>query len=162
MVKESYKDFKRTEDQRAAYQLLNKRANQITSFGGNVLGGFINQRKRQMIYARDSRRQIIGSGSKKAGGGRGRPRGSFDSRYAQYGGVYGYRKALAIRNAQIRAQLLRDRAVTPQQQQILAQIEARNRMQQMSPENQTIPDTQGVVRTRSIHQEIDDAANLVP
>lgn len=94
-------------------------------------------------------------------GRRGRPRGSYSQRYAAYGGVYEYRKRL---NAQLRvekAQMLRDAAVTPQQQAILRQIEARKQAEQMAPENRTIPDTRGKVSLRSIHQEIDDAAHLV-
>lgn len=112
---------------------------------------------------RDKRKEIgreVGSGIKKKG--RGRPAGSYDQRYRAYGGVYGYRKILTAQLRQQRLQSLRDAAVTPQQQNILAQIEARQRAQQTSPENQLIPDTRGQVPMKSIHQEADEYANIFP
>lgn len=135
-------------------------ASRINSAGSNLLGGFARRRKEQLVYAQNIRRPIVGSGIKKQG--RGRPRGSYDPRYAQYGGVYGYRKIL---NAELRARRIeqaRRLAVTPRQQYELNQIEARRRVQQDAPENQVIPDTTGNIPTRSIHQEIDDAANIFP
>jgi len=40
-----------------------------------------------------------------AGRGRGRPRGSLDKRYAQYGGVFGYRRFISDQKRALRAQL---------------------------------------------------------
>lgn len=92
--------------------------------------------------------------------GRGRPVGTKDVRYAAYGGVYGYRKAMAQRRFLERQQALRNAAVNPQQQAILAQIEARRRAQAMNPEGRTIADTNGDVYLGDIMREIDDASNL--
>lgn len=129
---------------------------------GNTFGqSFARERKRNLIYGRDVLRPIIGSGLKKVGGGRGRPKGSYDNRYAKYGGVYGYRKLLAIRNAQVRGQLNRDSQLSPDQQQALAAIQARQQANQTAPENQTIPDTKGRFNFRSVHQEVEDYANEV-
>lgn len=140
-------------------------ATRFSKGSSSFLQGFARQRKRQLIVSKDIQRPLIGSARKgvsKGYGRRGRPRGSFDSRYAAYGGVYGYRKQL---NASLRIQklqALRNSAINPQQQAILAQIEARQRQQQQAPENQIIPDTSGNVRLRSIHDEITDAANIIP
>lgn len=95
-------------------------------------------------------------------GKRGRPKASYDKRYAAYGGVHGYRRQLTLRLQQQRLENYRRLAVNPQQQAILSQIEARERARQTSPENQIIPDTNGRVPLRSINDEINDAANLVP
>lgn len=95
-------------------------------------------------------------------GRRGRPVGSYKSEYAAYGGVYNFRKEQNHRRALERMQALKNASINPQQQQILAQIAARERAQQMNPENAVIPDTRGEVRLKSIHQEIDDFSNLVP
>lgn len=95
-------------------------------------------------------------------GRRGRPVGSFDPRYARYGGVYGFRKAEAHRRAIEKLEALRRAAINPQQQAVLDQIEARERARRENIENRTFPDTRGEVRLRSIHQEIDDAANVIP
>lgn len=92
--------------------------------------------------------------------GRGRPKGTYDQRYAAYGGVYGYRKAMSHARAMARLEAMRRTAVTPQQEQIIRNIEARRMAEQSNPENQTIPDTKGEVRLRSIHQEIDDYSRI--
>lgn len=95
-------------------------------------------------------------------GRRGRPRGSFDPRYAKYGGVYAYRKLLNASLRERKAQYLRQLAVTPQQQAVLNQIEARNRARQVNPENQVIPDTRGETPIGSFEDEVNAAAGLVP
>jgi hypothetical protein len=95
-------------------------------------------------------------------GVRGRPRGSYDKRYAAAGGVYNWRKEQAHRRQIEKMQALRAAAINPRQQAVLAQIEARQRQEQMAPENQTIPNTNGRVPLRSLHQEAEDAANLFP
>jgi hypothetical protein len=119
---------------------------------------FIRGRKNMLIINRDFNRPIIGSGRKKEG--RGRPRGTYDQRYAQYGGVYGYRKILAARLRNQGAQAQLNSQLTPQEQQILAQMRARQGY--VNPESQAIADTRGRVPLGSYHQEADDAANLFP
>lgn len=94
-------------------------------------------------------------------GKRGRPRGTLDQRYAQYGGVYGYRKWQATQLKIARMEAMRRTAVTPQQQAVLAQIERRNQMQRMNPERRIIPDTAGDVYLNDIMGDIDRAANAV-
>lgn len=95
-------------------------------------------------------------------GGRGRPSGSYDPRYAAYGGVYGFRKVQAQQLREARLQAIRNATINPQQQAILARAEAQRRAALTNPENQIIPDTSGKVPLRSIHQEIEDAANIFP
>jgi len=127
---------------------------------GGFLGGFAQQRRTQLLVAKQIRRPLVSSGIKT--GKRGRPSGSYDPRYAKFGGVYGYRKVL---NAQLRAQRLqnvRATAITPQQETILDQYQRNQVAMQTAPENQTIPDTTGKINLRSIHQEADDFANLFP
>ena len=89
----------------------------------------------------------------------GRPVGTYDNRYAKYGGVYGWRKYQAQQNQIARAEYLRSRAVTPLQQDILRQIEARQMARRTSPERQVIPSTQGDVAMQGIFNEIDSASN---
>lgn len=138
--------------------------------------GFTEGRIRIIRHAQETKRPIeslasenfdsyrVGAKYKKffMRGGRGRPKGSYDTRYAKYGGVYGYRKILSAQLQQQRMQNFRANAVTPQQEQIIRQMEARQNARRIDPENQTIPDTRGIIRMRSLHQEADDAANLVP
>ena len=94
-------------------------------------------------------------------GARGRPRGSFDPRYARYGGVYGYRKLLATQLRVQRMEALRRSTVTPRQEMALRQIQIRQAQQRMSPERQVIPGTEGGVPIKGIMDEINDAANIV-
>lgn len=72
---------------------------------------------------------IRGQGKKKVGGGRGRPRGAFAGKYAAYGGVFGYRKAMraakafqkykaVVQRAQMQNQLRQARMVRQQMQQM--------------------------------------------
>lgn len=91
----------------------------------------------------------------------GRPKGTYDLRYARWGGVYGWRKAQALERFKQRQEFLRQRAITPQQQQVLAQIEARQMVQRQSPETKTIPDTYGEVPLNDIFSEVDAAAGAV-
>jgi hypothetical protein len=128
-----------------------------------VLDSVANSRIRRIQYVRSLRRPLIGASKRyRTSGGRGRPRGSYDLRYAKYGGVYGYRKMLNAQLRQQRLETMRRNVVNPQQQAILDQMEARERARQTNLENQTIADTRGEVRLRSIHDEINDAANAVP
>jgi hypothetical protein len=92
---------------------------------------------------------------------RGRPVGTYDRRYAVYGGVYGYRKAMALERFKQRQEILNRLAVNPQQRQVLANFEARRRMAMINPENQQIPDTDGNTDAGSYFDEINRAANLV-
>lgn len=95
-------------------------------------------------------------------GGRGRPSGTFDQRYAQYGGVYGYRKFLAQQRWKERQQILQNSVTNPRQREILNQIRAREESNMQSPERRTFPDTNGNIPTmRTIHSEINDYANMV-
>ncbi len=76
-------------------------------------------------------------------------------------GVFQHRKILA---QQRRLEIIRARqraAVTPRQQQVLRQLEQRDRMQSMSAERRVIPGTSGQVGIMSIMNEIDAAANIV-
>lgn len=95
-------------------------------------------------------------------GKRGRPVASYDKRYAAYGGVYGYRKLLNARLREQRMQNLRNLAINPQQQAVLAQIEARQQAQRLDPEGRPIPNTYGNVPMKNIMDEIDQAANIFP
>jgi hypothetical protein len=92
---------------------------------------------------------------------RGRPKGSFDPRFSRFGGVQGFRK---FQRQKRRLELLeaqRRSRVSPQEEIILQRIRNQRRQQTLSPEQQPIPDTTGVIPLRGINQEIDDAANLV-
>jgi hypothetical protein len=93
-------------------------------------------------------------------GKKGRPVGTLDSRYAQYGGVYGYRKAMALKRWKERQQILENSAVSPKQQIILRQIRAREQAQRQSIESRTIPDTLGYIDIGYITKEINDATNI--
>ena len=93
-------------------------------------------------------------------GSRGRPKGTFKDIYAQYGGVYGFRKAQALERFKQRQQILNQYAVNPRQRQILAQIQARDQAQMQNQETKTIPDTTGKSFIGNFNQEVDDAANL--
>ena len=89
----------------------------------------------------------------------GRPYGSVKPEYAKFGGVYEFRKAQAHRRALERAQYLRDRAITPSQQEALRQIELRQATQRQNMEARPIPDTRGDVSLQGIFQEIDNASH---
>jgi hypothetical protein len=94
-------------------------------------------------------------------GRKGRPQGTIDKRYAAYGGVYGYRKAMALERFKQKQAILQSRAVSPQQQMILNQIRARQQYNQSNPEGQIIPSTNGDVYLDGIMSEIDAASNAV-
>lgn len=96
-----------------------------------------------------------------ATGRRGRPRGSLDQRYAQYGGVYGYRKYMAQQMRLQRIEAMKRATINPQQAEVIRRIEQRQQYEQQNPENKIIPDTYGNVPMRRIQQDIDDAVNLV-
>lgn len=132
---------------------FNRGASKIAKLFSNPVRGFYSQPSQGYTNTRSP----LQSGRRP-----GRPRGTYDSRYAAYGGVYGYRKILNARLRGQRLQQLRDASVSPRQQQVLAQIEARDRMREEAPENQVIPDTTGKIGLRSIHDEIEDASNIFP
>lgn len=94
-------------------------------------------------------------------GKRGRPAGTLDKRYAAYGGVYGYRKAMALERFKQRQAILQARAVTPQQQAILNQMRMRDEYARSNPEAQIIPDTRGDVFLDGIMDEINRASNII-
>jgi hypothetical protein len=91
----------------------------------------------------------------------GRPKGTYDQRYAAYGGVYGWRKAQALERFKQRQEILRNTAVTPRQQMILAQINARDQYNAQNVESQIIPDTKGGVHLKGIFDEVDAASRMV-
>jgi len=96
-------------------------------------------------------------------GFRGRPKGTttyLDPSTGQKIGVYEYRKILNARLRQQRSEYLRSRAINPQQQQILNQIEARRNAVAQNPERQVIPSTTGSTPMGSYFNEIDSYANL--
>lgn len=93
---------------------------------------------------------------------KGRPRGTYDLRYKPYGGVYGFRKFQAQQLRERRMQLERSMSLSPQQQEALKQYEERQNAMRINPENRVIPSTNGVVRMKSIFDEIDAAANIFP
>lgn len=93
--------------------------------------------------------------------GRGRPKGSYDKRYARFGGVYGYRKWLRTQLKIKRLQAERESKISPQQAQVLRQFQMKRQQQMMSPESQTIPDTYGNVPLKGIMDEINSFSNLV-
>ena len=99
--------------------------------------------------------------SVKAFGGRGRPKGTLDPRYAKYGGVYGFRKYTAQQNRLQKIAAIRQNQITPQQDQLLRAIQARNMAQQQAPENQTIPDTTGMFNLNGFMDEINRASQEV-
>ena len=94
------------------------------------------------------------------GSGRGRPRGTYDKRYARFGGVYGYRKWLRGQIAIKKAEARRRGIIDPQQRVVLQRFEQRRMQSQMSPEGKTIPDTYGNVSINGIMKEINDASNI--
>lgn len=96
----------------------------------------------------------VKGGSKGRGGGRGRPRGSLDRRYAAYGGVYGFRKAMAHQRRMERLQAQQQANLTPEQ--VMAIRATRARM--ANPENGVIPSTAGNVDMSGYMNEIDFAS----
>jgi hypothetical protein len=107
------------------------------------------------------RAPMTSSGRSSHPGGRGRPKGTYDPRYAKYGGVYGYRKMLNYQLRVQRLEAMRRASVSPQQQNVINQFEQRQQMQRVDPERQVIPDIRGYSPLGSFNNEVDDAANLV-
>lgn len=135
------------------------RTGRVNTIGTSVFSSFARGRRQQLVYGRDVRRPLIGSGIKT--GKKGRPKGSYDPRYAQYGGVYGYRKLLNASLRQQRIQQAQQGELNPQQRELLNRFAAQQNIVQNAPENRPIPDTTGRFNLRSLNQEIDEAANLV-
>lgn len=97
-------------------------------------------------------------------GKRGRPRGTVTFRDPRTGapiGVFEHRKILAQQRKLQLLEARRQAAVTPRQQQVLRQLEERDRRQAMSAERRVIPGTSGSVGIMGIMDEIDAAANIV-
>jgi hypothetical protein len=114
----------------------------------------------QQLMSLDSPQRKPQTISGSRGGGRGRPRGSYDRRYAEYGGVYGYRKALSARLALLKASAMRQSQVSPDEERVIQSIQQRRQAQLQSPESKTIPDTYGSVPLKGLMDEIDRATNL--
>ena len=139
------------------------------TFAGTISGRVPNVNKRfsSGVFsffrgAQQFSQRNIRSGGRVSSGRVGRPKGTYDSRYAAYGGVYGYRKVLAQKLCERRMQMMQASQLTPEQQQLLANARAQQSAQEQNPESKTIPDTAGKVPMRNYHQEIDDAANIIP
>ena len=95
-------------------------------------------------------------------GKRGRPSGSYDQRYAQWGGVYGYRKAMAQKRRLERIRLQQQGQITPRQRDTLQRLEYQRAVsQQQRRANDPFFGTDGNVQLDSIQQQINDACNLV-
>lgn len=93
--------------------------------------------------------------------GRGRPKGSFDPRYAQFGGVYGYRKWLSQQRWKEKMEVMQDSLMNPRQRQILESIKRSEEERMKSPENRTFPDTNGYFSLDPIFDEIDKYSRLI-
>lgn len=141
-------------------------AQQISSMFGNFANRAIQSRRQNIIYARDIRRPLVGSGRKKPiGSGRGRPKGPSGKYYIPgHGpvGVYEYRMYLRAQLRERKLAAYRNSTLTPEQQRALAELQARQQAQQRNPENQVIPDTGGNTPVGNFHKEADDAANIIP
>lgn len=93
----------------------------------------------------------------------GRPVGTvkhIDPNTGQPVGIYEWRKILNARLRQQRQEYLRQRAISPQQQQMLNQMEQRRNAVAQDPERQIIPSTTGKTPMQSYFDEIDSYANL--
>ena len=127
------------------------------------LGSFVQsamaKRNIGLTYGREIMRPHALKGVKT--GRRGRPIGSYDPRYQQWGGVYGFRRAMRQQLAIQRMEAMRRTQVSPQQEQVLNRFAMQQQAQRMNPESRTIPDTTGKVSLKGINQEIDEAAHLV-
>ncbi len=76
--------------------------------------------------------------------GRGRPRGAYSSKYASYGGVFGYRKFLRAQNAMKRYQgLLQLQRMQQQMQQQVPQ-QYQQQVQEVIPEEEQYPSQQQI------------------
>ena len=89
----------------------------------------------------------------------GRPKGSYENKYKSYGGVYEFRKEQALKRKIKRMEYERKLKINPYQQAILNQVAARQQANKINPENQIIPDTNGMFNFDSITREINDASN---
>ncbi len=94
-------------------------------------------------------------------GRRGRPRGSFDQRYARYGGVYGYREALRKQRRQQSMRFKESIALNPRQKIALANIKSRERFQEERRRAGTFPDTSGEMNIGDFTGNINRFANMV-
>jgi hypothetical protein len=76
--------------------------------------------------------------------------------------VYGYRKWLSQQRWKEKQEILSQSVASPIQRERLRQIQMQEQMRQQSPEAQIIPNTYGnIPLMKTIHQEINDYANLV-
>ena len=88
-----------------------------------------------------------GSGDKTISGvpgrGRGRPRGSLDKRYAQYGGVFGYRRYVSDQKRALRIQFQRQQQMMKMNAQKQMPQYEQQQYQQQQQEQQLPPELQG-------------------
>jgi len=134
---------------------------------GGFISGLARAKRERMIYARDVRKSIIGSGQSLRGryGRRGRPTGPSGKYYIPgYGpvGVYEYRMWLRQSLRQKNANLQQQMTLDPEQRNALAILRARQRARYVDPENKVIPDTTGKFNLKDYQDEIDESSNIVP
>ena len=137
--------------------------------GGMTRALYSRQTPMQPRYA--NKRGIYSSGNtvspysnviRRGSGGRvGRPVGTYKQMYAQWGGVYGYRKMLAAKYRAERIRLQQQANISPQQQMVINRYQSQQQYQQMNPESQIVPNTYGNIPLNDIFNDIDRAINLV-
>lgn len=164
-IKRKFGELKQEEKYRTRQQNYSKTTGGRISGGIAKTFGFI-RAPVQTIYRQQGQlppQSMMGRTKTVSGyrtGKKGRPKGTVDPRYAQYGGVHGYRKWLAMKNREMRLQQMRKYQVTPQQDAYLRQLEARQAVLREDPERRTIPNTYGKVPLRSIQDEINSATHI--
>jgi hypothetical protein len=90
----------------------------------------------------------------------GRPKGTYDNRYKNFGGVYNYRKAMSF---QRRLELLKAQQqanLSPQEQSAVSNLRMQQISNQSNPESQVIPSTNGTFNLKHLMDEIDAASNI--
>jgi len=167
MAREVLRDYAREQEYKENLRKIKlieaKKKYYATRIGGFSKGaqrtlGFVKSPMASLIKYSYGSQMSGGSGGRtsfaRRGVGRGRPRGTFDTRYAAYGGVYGYRKAMAHKRAMEKLQAQHQANLTPEQVMAIRAVRAR----QANPETKTFPDTTGYVDTSGYMNEIDNAA----
>ena len=162
---------RRIEQGKESFKKYSKEKRYEESKTGQVskkVGGFLRgiqslQRKgvTRSLYGGNTISKVSKRTNKGSYSGRGRPRGTYDKRYAKYGGVYGYRKAMSLQRWKERQQILERSAVNPRQQEVLRRIQQRDAYARQSPERRVIPSTGGELPLKGIMDEINNACNLV-
>jgi hypothetical protein len=168
-IEEEKKGLKKFEDERRYAQT---RTGRLSSKSTRFLKGIQDIQRRGITrslyerktspFSRPYAQPISTSVAGRRTGRVGRPRGTFDPRYSRWGGVYGYRKWLSQQRWKEKQEILAQSVASPVQRERLRQIQMQEQMRQQSPEAQVIPNTYGnIPLMKTIHQEINDYANLV-